>query len=53
VVTVSVIDERKMGLAMGTAGYLIKPVNQEKPRKNLGKTPAVLRDVIPRPNMTA
>jgi PAS domain S-box-containing protein len=46
VVIVSVIDERKMGLAMGAADYLIKPVSQEK-------LLSVLREIIPRPTMTA
>ena len=46
VIIVSVIDERKMGLAMGAADYLIKPVSQEK-------LLTVLRQVIPRPALTA
>jgi DNA-binding response OmpR family regulator len=45
VVIVSVIDERKMGLAMGAADYLIKPISQEK-------LLAVLRHVIPRSAVT-
>ena len=46
VIIVSVIDERKMGLAMGAADYLIKPVSQEK-------LLTALRQVISRPAMTA
>jgi CheY-like chemotaxis protein len=41
VVIVSVIDERKMGLAMGAAEYLVKPLSQEK-------LLSVMRQVIPR-----
>ena len=46
VIIVSVIDERKMGLAMGAADYLIKPVSQEK-------LLAALRQLIPQPTFTA
>ena len=46
VIIVSVIDERKMGLAMGAADYLIKPVSQEK-------LLAALRQLIPQPTVTA
>ena len=41
VIIVSMLDERKMGLAMGAAEYLIKPVSREK-------LLATLRSVIPR-----
>ena len=46
VVIVSVIDERKMGLAMGAADYLTKPVSQEK-------LLAALSQVVRRPAISA
>ena len=42
VVIVSVIDERKMGLAMGAAEYLLKPLTR-------AKLLATMQQVIPRP----
>ncbi len=31
VIVVSIVDERARGVAMGAAGYLVKPIGREKP----------------------